>query len=90
MLAYKNFFLPGYSIRKDMFVYKNFFSERDQPQTKKLMLQNYNKSRLTLSFRKFDGRYNDLICDYKLPMAHILNDRLPTLSDCLFHTDSDG
>jgi hypothetical protein len=42
------------------------------------MLQGYNKSRLKSSFRKFYGRYNDLVYDYKLSLAHMLND--------LFHT----
>jgi hypothetical protein len=42
------------------------------------MLQGYNESRLKSSFRKFYGRYNDLVCDYKLSLAHMLND--------LFHT----
>ena len=35
-------------------------------------------NRLKSSFRKFYGRYNDLVCDYKLSLAHMLND--------LFHT----
>jgi hypothetical protein len=42
------------------------------------MLQDYNESRLKLSFRKFYGHYDDLICDYKLSLAYMLND--------LFHT----
>jgi hypothetical protein len=42
------------------------------------MLQGYNKSRLKSSFRKFFGRNNDLVCDCKLSLAHMLND--------LFHT----
>jgi hypothetical protein len=42
------------------------------------MLPGDNESRLTLSFRKFYGRYNDLVCDYKLSLAHMLDD--------LFHT----
>jgi hypothetical protein len=42
------------------------------------MLQGYNESRLKSSFRKFYGGYNDLFCDYKLSLAHMLND--------LFHT----
>ena len=46
--------------------------------TNKLMLQGYNESRLKSSFRKFYGPYNDLVCDYKLTLAHMLND--------LFHT----
>jgi hypothetical protein len=43
---------------------------------KKLILQGYNESRLKSSFRKFCGLYNDLVCDYKLSLAHILNDLL--------------
>jgi hypothetical protein len=43
-----------------------------------LMFQGYNESRLKSSFRKFYHRYNDLVCDYKLPLAHMIND--------LFHT----
>jgi hypothetical protein len=53
-------------------------SKRGQLLTKKLMLHGYNESRLKSSFRKFYGCYNDLVCDYKLSLAHILND--------LFHT----
>ena len=54
------------------------FSKRGKLLTNKLMLQGYNESRLKSSFRKFYGRYNDLVCDYKLSLAHMLND--------LFHT----
>jgi hypothetical protein len=45
--------------------------------TKKLMLQGY-ECRLKSSFCNFYSRYNDLICDYRLSLAHMLND--------LFHT----
>jgi hypothetical protein len=38
----------------------------------------YYGSRLKSSFHKFYGRYNDLVCDYKLSLAHMLDD--------LFHT----
>jgi hypothetical protein len=40
------------------------------------MLQGYNESRIKSSFPNFYGSYNDLVyvCDYKLPMAHMLND----------------
>ena len=38
--------------------------------TKKLMLQGYKDSHLKSSFRKFYGRYNDLVCDYRLSLAH--------------------
>jgi hypothetical protein len=37
-------------------------------------MQGYNESRLKSSFRKFYGRYIDLVCDYKLSLAYILND----------------
>jgi hypothetical protein len=59
------------------FAYEDF-SKRGKLLTKKLMLQGSNESRLKSSFRKFYGRYNDLVCDYKLSLAHMLND--------LFHT----
>jgi hypothetical protein len=43
------------------------------------MLQGYNESRLKSSFRKFYGRYNDLVCDYKLSLTYMLNDLFHTL-----------
>jgi hypothetical protein len=48
--------------------------------TKKFMLQGYNESRLVSSFRKFCGRCDDLVCDYKVSLANILNDLYHTLS----------
>jgi hypothetical protein len=54
------------------------FSKRGRLLTNKLMLRGYNESRLKSSFRKFYGRYNDLFCDYGLPLAHMLDE--------LFHT----
>jgi hypothetical protein len=54
------------------------FSKRGKLLTKKLMLQGYNESRLKSSFCKFYCRYNDLVFDYKLSLAYMLND--------LFHT----
>jgi hypothetical protein len=59
------------------FAYEDF-SKRGRLLTNKLMLQGYNISRLKSPFRQFYGRYNDLVCDYKLPLAHML--------DNLFHT----
>jgi hypothetical protein len=59
------------------FAYEDFL-KRGRLLTNKLMLQGFNESRLKSSFRKFYGRYNDLVCDYKLPLAHMLDD--------LFHT----
>jgi hypothetical protein len=38
------------------------------------MLQDYSESRLKSSFRKFCSHCNDLVCDYKLSLAHIVND----------------
>jgi hypothetical protein len=43
------------------------------------MLQGYNESRLKSSFHKFYSRYNDLVCDYKLPLAHMLDDLVHTI-----------
>ena len=37
------------------------------------------ESRLKSSFRKFYGRYSDLVCDYKLSLAHMLNDLFRTI-----------
>jgi hypothetical protein len=48
--------------------------------TNKLMLQGYNESRLKSSFRKLYDRYNDLVCDYKLPLTHMLDDLFHTVS----------
>jgi hypothetical protein len=59
------------------FAYEDF-SKRGKLLTKKLMLQGYNKSHLKSSFGQFYGRYNNLVCDYKLSLAHMLNG--------LFHT----
>ena len=59
------------------FAYEDF-SKRGRLLTNKMMLQGYNESRLKSSFRKFYGRYNDLVCGYNLSLAHMLND--------LFHT----
>jgi hypothetical protein len=43
------------------------------------MLQGYNESCLKSSFRKFDDRYNAFVCDYKLSLAHMLNELFQTL-----------
>ena len=60
------------------YAYEDFL-RRGQLLTKKLMLQGYNESRLKSSFRKFYGRYNDLVCDYKLSLSHMLTDLFHTL-----------
>jgi hypothetical protein len=66
------------------------FSKRGKLLTKKLMLQGYNESRLKSSFCKFYCRYNDLVCEYKLSLAYMLNDLFHTLLDCCFHTGFDN
>jgi hypothetical protein len=62
------------------FAYEDF-SIRDKLITKTLMLQGYNESRLKSSFHKFYSRYiyNDIVCDFKLSMAHMLNELFHTL-----------
>jgi hypothetical protein len=55
------------------FVYDDF-SKRSKLLTKKFMLNGYDGYCLTLSFRKLYGPYNDLLCDYKLSVANMLND----------------
>ena len=60
------------------YAYENFL-KRGQLLTNKLMLQGYNESRLKSSFRKFYGCYNDLVCNYKLSLGHMLNDLFHTL-----------
>jgi hypothetical protein len=42
--------------------------------TKKLMSQGFQMFRLQAAFRKFDGRYNDLIFPYNLYLGHMLPD----------------
>ena len=80
LLAFKR---GGQSVRyiplsPDMEFTDQDFSKRGRLLTNKLILQGYNESRLKSSFRKFYGRYNDLVCGYNLSLAHMLND--------LFHT----
>ena len=43
------------------------------------MSQRLQLSRLQAAFRKFYGRYNDLICSYNLSLGHMLSD--------MFHTN---
>jgi hypothetical protein len=47
------------------------FLSRNRLLTDKLMLQGFLKSRLMSAFRKFYGRYNDLIYNYKLSLSHM-------------------
>jgi hypothetical protein len=72
-------YLPVDSIRKGMFSVWELFKMGPITNNKSwYCMQVYNESRLKSSFRKFYGCYNDLVCDYKLSLAHMLND--------LFHT----
>jgi hypothetical protein len=50
------------------------FLDRGSLLTKKLMLQGFQMSRLQAAFRKFYGRYNDLIYPYNLSLGHMLSD----------------
>jgi hypothetical protein len=47
--------------------------------TIKLMSQGFLQSRLQTAFRKFCGRYNDVVCQYNLPLRQMLSG--------MFHTD---
>jgi hypothetical protein len=71
------------------FTYEDF-SKRGRLLTNKLMLQGYNESRLKSSFRKFYGRYNDLVCNLQIitgPYAGYFISY--NLLDCHFHTGFD-
>jgi hypothetical protein len=59
------------------FAYEDF-SKRGRLLTNKLMLQGYNESCLIIISQIIYARYNNLVRDYKLPLAHMLDD--------LFHT----
>jgi hypothetical protein len=52
---------------------------RDSVLTNKLMYRGFLKSRLQAAFRKFDGRYNDLVCQYNFHLGQMLSD--------VFHTN---
>ena len=55
------------------------FLKRGKLLTSKLMKQEYQQSRLKSSFRKFYGRYNDLVSKYNLSLNEMLTD--------VFHTN---
>jgi hypothetical protein len=57
----------------------NQFLIRDSLLTNKLMSQGFLQPRLQAAFRKFYGRYNDLVCQYDLPLGQMLSD--------VFHTN---
>jgi hypothetical protein len=55
------------------------FLARGSLHTNKLMSKGFQQSHLHAAFRKFYGRYNDVICPYNLSLAHMLSD--------MFHTN---
>jgi hypothetical protein len=68
---------------KAYFTYEDF-SKRGRLLKNKLVLQDYNESRLKSSLCKFYGRYNDLVCDLKLPLTHMLDDLFHTICSSLY------
>jgi hypothetical protein len=46
--------------------------------TKKLMSQVFLQSRLQVAFCKFYGCYNDVVCQYSLPLGQMLSDVIHT------------
>jgi hypothetical protein len=78
LYTYGVYVLPLIRYARVFFAYENFL-KRGKLLTNKLMLQGYNESCLKSSFCKFYGHYNDLVCDYKLPLAHMLDDLFLTI-----------
>jgi hypothetical protein len=56
------------------------FSSRGRLLTDKLIMQGFLQSHLMSAFRKFYGRYNDLIHNYKFSLSHMSSD--------IFHSNS--
>jgi hypothetical protein len=63
------------------FAYEKF-SKRGKLQTKDLMLYGYNNqiSFKVTKFCKYYSHYNDLVCDYKLSLAHLWYDLIVSYS----------
>jgi hypothetical protein len=55
--------------------------------TKKLMSLGFQMSRLQAAFRKFHGRYNDLIYPYNLSLGQILSDMFHNNCQAVLDTD---
>jgi hypothetical protein len=70
-----------------VFVFRGWFSVRELVRhairggllADRLMSQGFLQSRLQAAFRKFNGRYNDLVCQYNLSFGQMLSD--------VFHTN---
>jgi hypothetical protein len=71
--AYRVYISQLIQYARACFVYEDFL-KRGKLLAKKLMLQCYNESCLKSSFRKLYGRYDDIACNYKLSLAHLLTD----------------
>ena len=50
------------------------FLNRGKLLTDKLLLQGFQQSRLKVAFRKFYGRYNNLVYEYDLSLSQMLSD----------------
>ena len=50
------------------------FLNRGNLLTDKLLLQGFQQSRLKAAFRKFYGRYNNLVYQYDLSLSQMLSD----------------
>jgi hypothetical protein len=49
-------------------------------------MQGYLQSHLQEAFRKFEGRYNDLVCQYNLPLGQMLSEVFYTNCWAIFDT----
>jgi hypothetical protein len=58
---------------------QNIFPKNHTQMLYKIGVSSYNKSRVKSSFHKLYGRNNDLVCDYKLSLAYMLNHLFHTL-----------
>ena len=69
-----------------LYVKLNWDANRFLPVESKLLKQGYLLERLKSSFRKFYGRYGDLIQQYEVTLSRMLNDIWP-LTNSDFPTD---
>jgi hypothetical protein len=57
--------------------------------TDKLMSQEFLQRRLQAAFRKFNGRYNDLVCQYRLPVSQMQSHVFHTILNKLLLMNTD-
>ena len=62
------------------------FLNRGKLLTDKLLLQGFQQSRLKAAFRKFYGRYNNLVYQYDLSLSQMLSDVFHSHCWAVFHT----